>query len=218
MNIKGLDYNTQRERLILPEYGREVQQMVDHCVALPNRADRQRCANTIIAVMERMIPRTGDAESFRRKLWDHLALMSQFKLDIDYPFDINEARSMLEKPKPIPYPMRRIPVRHYGGLMFEVFDMLKTMPQGPERTELIRLVANQMKRDLVQWGHGSSDNEKVASDLAGYTAGNVQLDLDNFKFERTQTVRPSASSAAADKYSHILTLTLTSRPLLWKHS
>ena len=190
MNIKGLDYNTQRERLILPEYGREVQQMVDHCVALPNRADRQRCANTIIAVMERMIPRTGDAESFRRTLWDHLALMSQFKLDIDYPFDINEARSMLEKPKPIPYPMRRIPVRHYGGLMFEVFDMLKTMPQGPERTELIRLVANQMKRDLVQWGHGSSDNEKVASDLAGYTAGNVQLDLDNFKFERTQNRTP----------------------------
>ena len=140
--------------------------------------------------MERMMPRMGDAESFRRKLWDHLALMSQFKLDIDYPFDINEARSMLEKPKPIPYPMRRIPVRHYGGLMFEVFDMLKTMPQGPERTELIRLVANQMKRDLVQWGHGSSDNEKVASDLAGYTAGNVQLDLDNFKFERTQNRTP----------------------------
>lgn len=190
MNIKGLDYNTQRERLILPEYGREVQQMVDHCVALPNRAERQRCANTIIAVMERMIPRMGDAESFRRKLWDHLALMSQFKLDIDYPFDINEARSMLEKPKPIPYPMRRIPVRHYGGLMFEVFDMLKTMPEGKERTELIRLAANQMKRDLVQWGHGSSDNEKVASDLAGYTAGNVQLDLDNFKFERTQNRTP----------------------------
>ena len=189
MNIKGLDNNTQRERLILPEYGREVQQMIDHCVSLPNRADRQRCANTIIAVMERMMPRTGDAESFRRKLWDHLALMSQFKLDIDYPFDINEARSMLEKPKPIPYPMRRIPVRHYGGLMFEVFDMLKTMPEGKERTELIRLAANQMKRDLVQWGHGSSDNEKVASDLAGYTAGKVQLDLDNFKFDRTQNNR-----------------------------
>ena len=115
--------------------------------------------------------------------------MSQFKLDIDYPFDINEARSMLEKPKPIPYPMRRIPVRHYGGLMFEVFDMLKTMPEGKERTELIRLAANQMKRDLVQWGHGSSDNEKVASDLAGYTAGKVQLDLDNFKFDRTQNNR-----------------------------
>ena len=190
MKIKGLDYNTQREQLVLPEYGREVQSMVDYCMDLKDRQERQRCAESIVAIMERMKPRVGDAKEYRHKLWDHLALMSGFRLDIDYPFDINEARSMLEKPKPIPYPMRRIPVRHYGGLMFEVFDMLKTMPQGPERTELIRLVANQMKRDLVQWGHGSSDNEKVASDLAGYTAGNVQLDLDNFKFERTQNRTP----------------------------
>ena len=190
MKIKGLDYNTQREQLVLPEYGREVQSMVDYCMDLKDRQERQRCAESIVAIMERMKPRVGDAKEYRHKLWDHLALMSGFRLDIDYPFDINEARSMLEKPKPIPYPMRRIPVRHYGGLMFEVFDMLKTMPQGHERTELIRLVANQMKRDLVQWGHGSSDNEKVASDLAGYTAGNVQLDLDNFKFERTQNRTP----------------------------
>ena len=190
MKIKGLDYNTQREQLVLPEYGREVQSMVDYCMDLKDRQERQRCAESIVAIMERMKPRVGDAKEYRHKLWDHLALMSGFRLDIDYPFDINEARSMLEKPKPIPYPMRRIPVRHYGGLMFEVFDMLKTMPQGHERTELIRLVANQMKRNLVQWGHGSSDNEKVASDLAGYTAGNVQLDLDNFKFERTQNRTP----------------------------
>ena len=185
MNISGLDYNTQRERLILPEYGREVQQMVDHCVALPDRAQRQRCAETIISVMERMTPRVGDNNDYRHKLWDHLALMSGFKLDIDYPFDITEAQKMLEKPKPMPYPMKRIPVRHYGNMMFEVFDLLKTMPEGRERDELIRLAANQMKRDLVQWGHGSSDDEKVASDIAGYTGGKVQLDLDNFKFEKT---------------------------------
>ncbi len=185
MNISGLDYNTQRERLILPEYGREVQQMVDHCVALPDRAQRQCCAETIISVMERMTPRVGDNNDYRHKLWDHLALMSGFKLDIDYPFDITEAQKMLEKPKPMPYPMKRIPVRHYGNMMFEVFDLLKTMPEGRERDELIRLAANQMKRDLVQWGHGSSDDEKVASDIAGYTGGKVQLDLDNFKFEKT---------------------------------
>ena len=186
MNIKGLDYNTRRERLVLPEYGREVQQMVDHCVALPTRTLRQRCAATIIAVMERMMPCTGDAKEFRNKLWDHLALMSDFKLDIDYPCDINHARRIMQKPKPMAYPMRRIPVRHYGGLMFELFDILKTMPQGKQRTELVRLTANQMKRDLTQWGHGSSDNEKVASDLAGYTAGTVKLDLGTFRFDRTQ--------------------------------
>lgn len=183
MNISGLDYNTQRERLVLPEYGREVQQMVDHCVALPTRAQRQHCAESIICVMERMVPRIGSVDDYRHKLWDHLALMSGFKLDIDYPFDISEARRMLSKPNPMPYPMKRIPVRHYGVMMFELFDRLKTMPEGSERTELIRLAANQMKRDLILWGHGSCDDEKVASDLAGYTDGKVQLDLQTFRFE-----------------------------------
>ena len=184
MNIKGLDYNTQRERLVLPEYGREVQQMVDHCVTLPTRAQRQRCAETIVRVMERMVPRTGDYKDLQHKLWDHLALMSDFKLDIDYPVDIEQAHKMKQKPKPMPYPMKRIPVRHYGNMMFEVLGMLKDMPKGPGREELVRLAANQMKRDLVLWGHGSSDNEKVASDMARYTDGKVQLDHGSFRFER----------------------------------
>lgn len=187
MKIKGLDYNTQRERLVLPEYGREVQQMVDYCVSLKSRAERQRCANTIIAVMERMMPHTYENKDYRQKLWDHLALMSGFQLDIDYPCDITEAQMMLQKPAPMRYPMKRIPVRHYGNMMFEVFELLKNLPNGAERTELTRLAANQMKRDLVLWGHGSSDDEKVASDLADYTDGKIQLDLETFKFDRTET-------------------------------
>lgn len=185
MNIKGLDYNTQRERLVLPEYGREVQQMVDYCVGIKDRAERQHCANSIIAVMERMMPHTYENRDFRHKLWDHLAIMSGFRLDIDYPYDIAEAHKMQRKPTPMRYPMKRIPVRHYGNMMFEVFGLLKTMPAGVERTELTRLAANQMKRDLLLWGHGSSDNEKVASDLADYTDGKIQLDLDRFKFDHT---------------------------------
>ena len=187
MKIKGLDYNTQRERLVLPEYGREVQQMVDYCVSLKSRAERQRCANTIIAVMERMMPHTRENKDYRQKLWDHLALMRGFQLDIDYPCDITEAQKMLQKPAPMRYPMKRIPVRHYGNMMFEVFELLKNLPNGAERTELTRLAANQMKRDLVLWGHGSSDDEKVASDLADYTDGKIQLDLETFKFDRTET-------------------------------
>lgn len=187
MKIKGLDYNTQREHLVLPEYGREVQQMVDYCVSLKSRAERQRCANTIIAVMERMMPHTYENKDYRQKLWDHLALMSGFQLDIDYPCDITEAQKMLQKPAPMRYPMKRIPVRHYGNMMFEVFELLKNMPNGAERTELTRLAANQMKRDLVLWGHGSSDDVKVASDLADYTDGKIQLDLETFKFDRTET-------------------------------
>ncbi|MDY5091166.1 MAG: DUF4290 domain-containing protein [Prevotella sp.] len=186
MNIEGLDYNTQREKLVLPEYGREVQSMVDYAVALPTKAERQSCANAIIAIMRRMFSQSADAEGFERKLWDHLAMMSNFKLDIDYPFDVTEAQTILSKPEPMTYPMNNIPVRHYGKMMFELFDKLTTMPEGPDRDALVRMAANQMKRDLMVWGHGSSDDEKVASDLAYFTDGKVQLDLDKFKFAKIE--------------------------------
>ena len=184
MNIKGLDYNTQRERLVLPEYGREIQLMGDHAIGLPTKAERQRCAETIITTMMRMSPYAKDSANFKQKLWDHLAIMSNFKLDIDYPFDVSQAHQMQAKPAPMKYPMSRIRVRHYGKLVMEACDKLKTMEPGRERDELVRLVANQMKRDLTQWSHGSNDNEKVASDLAQFTDGAIQLDLSTFVFNK----------------------------------
>ena len=185
MNIEGLDYNTQREQLVLPEYGREIQSMVNYAIGLTDREERQHCAETIIAVMRRMVPQSGDNESYEQKLWDHLALMSGFRLDIDYPFDVTQAVQIAKKPEPMPYPMKDIPIRHYGNMMFELFEQLKEMPEGPERDELIRITANQMKRDLSQWSQGSADDEKVADDLARFTDGKVQLDLENFQFDKT---------------------------------
>lgn len=184
MEIEGLDYNTQREKLRLPEYGREIQKMVDYAVELPSKSERQRCAETIIAIMDRMYPMNRENVDYEQKLWDHLAIMSDFKLDIDWPYNIEQARTITTKPQPMPYPMSKIPVRHYGKMMFELFDKLKTMAPGKERDELIKLTANQMKRNLFQWSHGSSDDEKVASDLAKFTDGKVQLDLQKFKFEK----------------------------------
>lgn len=182
MNIEGLDYNTQREQLILPEYGREVQKMVDYAVTLENREDRQRCAETIVGIMERMFPQTQDNINYQQKLWDHLAIMSDFKLDIDYPVDINEARNIMKRPQPMEYPKQTNPVKHYGSMVFELFEKLKTMEPGPERDELTRLTANQMKRNLMQWSHGSSDDEKIASDMARFTDSKIQIDLDTFRF------------------------------------
>lgn len=182
MNIEGLDYNTQRERLILPEYGREVQKMVDYAVALESKEERQRCAETIIGIMERMFPQAQDGADHEQKLWDHLAIMSNFKLDIDYPVDINEAKNIMKKPQLMGYPKQTNPVKHYGSMVFELFEKLKGMEPGPERDELTRLTANQMKRNLLLWSHGSSDDEKIASDLARFTDGKIQLDLDSFKF------------------------------------
>jgi hypothetical protein len=186
MNIKGLDYNTQREKLILPEYGREVQNMVDHAISLPTKEERQRCAETIIRIMERMFPQNRENADYQQKLWDHLAIMSGFQLDIDYPYDVSSAMKIATKPEPLDYPMKRIPVRHYGSLIFETFEKLKSMPPGEERDELARITANQMKRNLMQWSHGANDDEKIADDMARYTDGVIQLDMDTFKFDRVQ--------------------------------
>ena len=186
MNIKGLDYNTQREPLVLPEYGREIQNMVDLAVTLPTREERLQCARFIVRMMGTKVPMTTDSASFRQTLWDHLFLMSHKALDIDWPADVSTAERLLEKPAPMPLPQAggRIRMRHYGRLICSLADRLKTMPNGPERDELARLVANQMKRDLAAWGHGTPDNERVADDLARLTDDAIQLDLSRFKFER----------------------------------
>ena len=182
MNIQGLDYNTQREKLVLPEYGREIQKMVDHCLTLTDRAERQHCAESIVSIMKRMFPEGMTQAEKDRKFWDHLAIMSGFQLDIDYPYDIAHAAQIAKKPEPMDYPMKRIPVRHYGAMMFGVFEKLEQMEPGAERDALVELTANQMRRDLMQWSHGSADEEKVASDLARDTHGKIQLDLDTFRF------------------------------------
>ena len=184
MDIQGLDYNTQRERLVLPEYGREIQKMVDHAVQLPTKAERQRCAETIVGIMERMFAQNRENPEYKQKLWDHLALMSNFQLDIDWPFDVSEADKILSKPEPMKLPNGNIRLRHYGHLVEELFEQLKTMPEGEERDALVKKTANQMKQSLLQWSHGSSDDEKVVSDMARFTDGKIQLDLDTFRFEK----------------------------------
>ncbi|GAB6982830.1 DUF4290 domain-containing protein [Prevotella dentasini] len=184
MNIDGLDYNTQRERLILPGYGREIQKMIDHAITLPTKEERQQCAETIVAVMDNMNPQNRDNADYMQKLWDHLAIMAGFRLDIDYPCDVSQAAQIARRPEPMDYPAGDTPVRHYGRIMSSLFGRLKEMQPGEERDELTRLVANQMKRSLMQWSHGSADNEKVASDLARYTDGKIQLDLSTFKFSK----------------------------------
>lgn len=185
MNIKGLDYNTQREKLLMPEYGREIQKMVDHAVSLPTKEERQLCAETIIRLMENKNPQVQESANAEQALWDHLYLMSQKQLDIDWPFDVSEAEKILSKPQPMAHPTGGARMRHYGRLIEDLFEKLKTMPEGDERDELVRLTANQMKRNLVAWGHGSMDDEKVADDLARFTDGKIQLDLSSFHFENT---------------------------------
>jgi hypothetical protein len=184
MDIKGLDYNTQREKLIMPEYGREIQKMIAYACELPTKEERLKCAQAIIRQMETRNPQLKDNTNYEQTLWDHLYLMSHRELDIDWPYDISGADKILSKPQPMKLPKERVKLRHYGRLVEELFEKLKTMPAGEERDALTFYTANQMKRDLATWGHGSMDDERVANDLAHFTDGIIQLDLNNFRFEK----------------------------------
>lgn len=190
-----MEYNTRRKKLPLPEYGRGIQNMVDYALTLEDREERQRCANTIVSIMGNMFPHLRDVSDFNHKLWDHLAAMSNYQLDIDYPYEITPEATLHAKPKPMAYSMKRIRYRHYGYLLESLLKKLKDMEDGPERDALIRLVANQMKQSLYNWNKDGMDEEKVADDIAYYTDGKVQLDLEKFHFASVQTRSLSGGAA-----------------------
>ena len=184
MDIQGLDYNTHRDKLLMPEYGREIQKMVDYAIGLTEKSERQSCAQEIIRMMETKVPELRDNVDFEQTLWDHLYLMSHKQLDIDWPYDVTAAEKLQNKPNAIPLPQESMRMRHYGKLLEQLFERLKTMPEGEERDALVYYTANQMKRNLTIWGHGSMSDEKVADDLARYTDGIIQLDLSKMKLEK----------------------------------
>lgn len=174
-----MDYNTNRKKLILPEYGRCIQQMVEHAVTVENREERQNCARTIVALMANIHEQHGDADDIKKKLWNHLAAMSEYKLDIDYPVEIERMDESNAKREIIPYPQKRISKRHYGAILESLTKKLTEIEDDEERDALANLVANQMKRSLAIWNKDAMDDEKVIDDLARYTDGKIQLDPTN---------------------------------------
>ncbi|MCI6503374.1 MAG: DUF4290 domain-containing protein [Prevotella sp.] len=199
MEIEGLDYNTQREKLKLMAYGRDIQQMVDLCVTLPTKTERQKCANTIIEVMKRVVPSQMNSKERLPALWYHLALMSDFKLDIDYPVEIIHEDKMAIKPGKIEYTNKRgLGVKHYGRLLLATFAKLKEMPAGRERDALAEKTAKQMSRCLTTWGMGTADKEKIVSDMARFTDGVIQLDKDSLQLDNGQRNGTTNSAIARD--------------------
>ena len=170
-----MDYNTQREKLKLTEYGRCIQEMVNYAKSIEDRQERQRCAYTIIDLMANMQSFTGNAEDFYQKLWNHLAYISNYQLDIDYPVEIQHIDKQETHRDPVPYPQKRIARRHYGAIIEQLTKQLTEMEPGAARDELTRLVANQMKLALAKWNSNALDDEKILSDLAEYTNGKISL-------------------------------------------
>ena len=171
-----MDYNTTREKLIMPEYGRGIQQMVEHCKTIADKGERMRCARTIIGAMANMAEQTADREDFQKKLWNHLAAIAEYELDIDYPVEIERMDDEDARPAQLPYPQHRIRQRNYGAIVEQFTEHLATMEEGQQRDDLTIMVANHMKRDLSNWSTDSMSDEKVADDMARYTDGKIQLD------------------------------------------
>ena len=172
-----MDYNTQREKLIMPEYGRGIQQMVEHCKTIENKEERLLCAKTIVDTMANMAEQTADKEDFQKKLWNHLAAMAQYELDIDYPVEIKRIDDESTRPEQMLYPQKRIQKRNYGAIVEQFTEHLGTMEDNTLRDELTILVANHMKRDLSNWSVDSMSDEKIADDMASYTNGKIQIDF-----------------------------------------
>jgi len=175
-NETYMEYNSTRPHLLMPEYGRLVQQMVDRALTIKNKPARQAYAESIVKVMAALDTQPHVTAAQRQKLWDHLAYIANYKLDIDYPCGINVV-SQGKKPGRMPYPGSSIRHRHYGRLLETFVERLKTMPPGRNREELVWMAANRMKRNLADWKDAGYDDRMVAHDLAAYTDGLIEPDF-----------------------------------------
>ena len=176
-----MEYNTQRKKMELPEYGRSVQNMVDHALTIEDRAERQRCANTIINIMGGMFPHLRDVPDFKHKLWDHLAIMADFKLDIDYPFEIVKKEDLVVKPSKLEYSNGSIRYRHYGHILEGLIKKAAEVKDEEERKALVRLLAIQMKKSFANWNKDGMEEQKILDDLREYSGGAIDLQLGDLR-------------------------------------
>ncbi len=169
-------YNSQLKKLALPEYGRNIQQMVDHCCTIEDREERTRCAYSIVKTMGNLFPQLRDEPDYKHKLWDHLAIMSDFKLDIDFPYEVVKEENLETKPEFMGYQLESIKFRHYGKNIEKMIERACEYPEGEEKDALVMLIANHMKKLIFQINKEDVDDLKIFKDLTFYSRGKIQLD------------------------------------------
>lgn len=159
------EYNTQKKKLLLPEYGRNIQKMVDYLLTIREREERTRAAKTVIDVMGNLYPHLRDVPDFRHKLWDHLAIMSEFKLDIETPYPLPSLEKLREKPERLPYSSNHIRYRHYGKLVHKLLEEIRNQEDPDQKRALIVLTANHMKKSFLTWNKDTVEDEKIYDDI-----------------------------------------------------
>ena len=174
------------KELILPEYGRNIQNMVEIAMKIEDRSERNRCARSIINCMGNLFPYLRDNDAFQHKLWDHLALMSNFELDIDYPFEITPAEEIHPTPEAIPLPNNQIRERHYGRFIDNFIGRISTDLNILSNQQLLLVIANFMKRCYSTYNQDVINDEIILDDLYRLSNGKIDLRNKNIKLQEIQ--------------------------------
>jgi hypothetical protein len=176
--VENLEYNTERAKLIIPEYGRHFQKMVDHVVSIADREERNRVAQAVISVMGNLQPHLRDVPDFQHKLWDQLFIMSDFKLEVDSPFPITSKETLQQRPDPLEYPQNFPKYRFYGNNIKRMIDVAVKWERGDKRDGLELAIANHMKKCYLNWNKDTVDDKAIFDHLFELSDGEIDLASD----------------------------------------
>lgn len=193
-----MEYNTQREKLKITDYGRHVAKLIDYAKTIADRDERTAVANAIVDVMAHVNPKIKERTDYRHILWDHLMLMSNYTLDVDCPYPISREETETFRPRRLRYRQGNIRYRHYGRTMEDMIKAVSAMPEGPEREQLTAQMAHTMKRQYLQWNRDTVDDALIAEQLAELSGGQLQLPA-GFTFRDTQVYRDAMAAAQAKR-------------------
>lgn len=179
--IKNLEYNTEREDLIIPEYGRHIKKMIDHVSSLKSKDERNKLSNAIISVMGNLQPHLRDVPDFQHKLWDQLFIMSDFKLDADSPFEKPSKDILDSKPLPLEYPQSFPKYRFYGNNIKIMIDEAVKWDNSDKKDALIFTIANHMKKCFLNWNKDNVEDQVIFEHL--YELSDSKIDIKNSNIE-----------------------------------
>ncbi len=170
-----MTYNSTRSDLAIPEYGRTIQEMVDHLKSLADKEERNKCANAIVSIMGSVVPQEGDKEEVQKKLWGQLYLMANYDLDVDCPGETPTRESRTEPPARLDYPNAQSRLGHYGQMTRDLIEKAKTYEEGEEKAALVLTIANLMKRHYLTWNRATVENTLIAEQLKEMSDGALTL-------------------------------------------
>lgn len=174
-----LEYNSERPHLIIPEYGRHVQKLIDNCVAIEDAEERNKMAKAIVDVMGNLQPHLRDVPDFKHKLWDQLFIMSDFKLEAESPYPKPEREELAAKPERLAYPKYDSKYRFYGNNIQTMIDVALTWEEGESREALYFAIANHMKKCYLNWNKDTVDDHIIYKHLLDLSKGKIDLEGKN---------------------------------------